>query len=513
MLDIDLELQGQVEKELDQGDQPQAIETLIQGSFEKVIESQQLYDTESKYNMYNEVEYFEDDFIKIKAQDQIKYDKLDSIIKFRNDAEYSYFNDLEQPMRRMKVKESNIPLQVLYNPQVEKIKREDRFREEQNIRPLVFSYKFNDEKTNITGVKVEVMGDEVEMKEVQLKQQMNQEKIFNQFLKATPKIGSLYFDGDNNTASPKRSNLPQSFIHNQVTLNRRGTLIIKQNRFSINLGQQNHSKLLRNQKVKKKVKSQINNFEEATKLIQEEEDEEYSGDENYEEMKPMKKQQENRRESINSIISSDITPASSEQSRMQASKFKQNIQRFKNQLSVQTRQLKLDSFRVKISPKTKQTVANLNIFSPSHNNEPILKQNTQAFHSLSIIRSKPNTSIIDHSKLSRTANNSPHFKFLQSSPMRYKSQMDHNLLKTSIKTALKTVSLLEPINKSKLIFSKWYLNPDQLSQQCKKTFNNPEQITQMENKIMENKINKRSVKQMVDEIKENVIKIRNKNKI
>ena len=86
----------------------------------------------------------------------------------------------------------------------------------------------------------------------------------------------------------------------------------------------------------------------------------------------------------------------------------------------------MSSFRINIAPKTKQTVAHLNIFSPNHNNEPqLISKPSTAYHSLSVVAAKAKSTVIDHSKLSRTANHSPHFKFLNSNPMRYKSQLQH----------------------------------------------------------------------------------------
>ena len=53
-----------------------------------------------------------------------------------------YLIDLQYRMNKMSVQESSIPLQVLYNPQVDEIKRVD-LKKGEEIRPLIFSYKYN----------------------------------------------------------------------------------------------------------------------------------------------------------------------------------------------------------------------------------------------------------------------------------------------------------------------------------------------------------------------------------
>lgn len=59
--------------------------------------------------------------------------EFQSNIKFKGDHYQSVKID------RMVVKESDIPLQILFNDQVNKIKQEDKKREH-NVRPLVFTY-------------------------------------------------------------------------------------------------------------------------------------------------------------------------------------------------------------------------------------------------------------------------------------------------------------------------------------------------------------------------------------
>lgn len=55
----------------------------------------------------------------------------------------------------MLVKESDIPLEILYNPNLELIKKEEK-RRAGNIRPLFFNYKYNHLGIKI-GAKIEMI--------------------------------------------------------------------------------------------------------------------------------------------------------------------------------------------------------------------------------------------------------------------------------------------------------------------------------------------------------------------
>lgn len=68
-------------------------------------------------------------------------------------------------MNRMKIYESQIPLSVLYNPQVDDIKRMDK-ENEGDVRPLVFQYKFDEKTGEKVGVKIEIIGEDQDLKDV-----------------------------------------------------------------------------------------------------------------------------------------------------------------------------------------------------------------------------------------------------------------------------------------------------------------------------------------------------------
>ena len=68
--------------------------------------------------------------------------------------------EIEYNVIKWKVAESDIPLEVLYNPHVEKIKREDHLTKYKNVRALVFNYRYDEDGKTRKGVKLEVLGEE-----------------------------------------------------------------------------------------------------------------------------------------------------------------------------------------------------------------------------------------------------------------------------------------------------------------------------------------------------------------
>eukprot|EP00347_Sterkiella_histriomuscorum_P016950 403351229 len=386
------------------------IEKILKKEYEKVIETKSSHYRDKlphESPKKPKIDFVVLQPIKIKAQDKIIEDKLDSNIKFRHDKDYDYFQDLEVQMDKMKILESEIPLSVLYNPQIERIKREDRYQEDQNIRPIVFNYKYDNEKKNIVGVKIQVMGEDLETAEALIKKQENQDKMIESFF-------------------------------------RRGTVLIKQNRFNLNFDPINKGSQILN----------IKNLTNKSKIIK----------------------KKNKTDLIDVIIS----PMSKKSRGVNSP----------NSIALSPTQHKnlTSTFNKQHFPKTTQ-------------NSPRQKQqNFQNRNNLIL------SGFYDEQK---------------------KNDMNNTIDVTQIQQKaynLKNIDIMGRLNKSRQIFGKWYLKPDQLSNICKNQIqdknslipintNKTIQMQNISNMLDLGKIQERTVRKIVEDIKENVIKIRNKNKI
>ena len=121
------------------------------------------------------------DHVRIKSQIK-KRDaeiKVNSNIKFEDNMAYSA---LQFRVNNMKVRESDIPMQVLYNQQVDKIKKEDK-ECESNVRPLIFKYRYGANGQRV-GVKVDVIGENDKLTDAQIKRKEREDKALTRFFKS-----------------------------------------------------------------------------------------------------------------------------------------------------------------------------------------------------------------------------------------------------------------------------------------------------------------------------------------
>lgn len=84
----------------------------------------------------------------------------------------------------MVVKESDIPLEVLFNEEINKIKNEDR-RREHNVRPLVFTYQY-DENGQKVGVNLEILQENIHKQSAQVDIVQQSEGLLNKVLNNSP---------------------------------------------------------------------------------------------------------------------------------------------------------------------------------------------------------------------------------------------------------------------------------------------------------------------------------------